>query len=286
MIEKLENFGYQNLIILDNASTQDNLLTYLHKLNYEVHFFNENYGHLVLWKCGLFKEIIENQYYVLTDPDVIPVEGCPSNFLELFYGLLQRYPLKTKVGFSLKIDDLPETYIYKYDVMRYESFFYEKKLSLNPLCYDAAIDTTFALYRPGKIKIYEESFVAAIRTGIPYMARHMGWYIDNKHLSQEEQFYFISGELYSTALNNKAMYGMRNFIIRRLLEKQENEDFYTMIKRVISKKYINNNVTIRNILKSSIFLLYRKMRIVILKLVTRIGCFRNQENGGGNYNIV
>ena len=112
-------------------------------------FFKKNYGHHVLWDCGLFDDIIKSEYYVLTDPDVLPIEECPSDYVEQFYRILEQHPEKTKVGFALKLDDLPENYKYKYDIIRFESFYWEKRMQYQFPIYDAPIDTTFALYRPG-----------------------------------------------------------------------------------------------------------------------------------------
>ena len=53
------------------------------------------------------------------------------------------------VGFALKLDDLPENYKYKYDIIRFESFYWEKRMQYLFPIYDAPIDTTFAQYKPG-----------------------------------------------------------------------------------------------------------------------------------------
>src|SRR5213078_2650620 len=55
--------------------------------------------------------------------------------------------------------------------------------------YFSAIDTTFALHRPdGQVRPAD-----AIRTGHPYVARHMPWYADLDDLSEEEAFYQTRG---------------------------------------------------------------------------------------------
>jgi glycosyltransferase involved in cell wall biosynthesis len=97
-VERFQKDGYKNLIILDNASTDKDTLDYLHTLTCKVVFLKKNYGHHVLWDCGLFDDIIQNSYYVLTDPDILPVDDCPPDYVEQFYHILQQYPGKTKVG--------------------------------------------------------------------------------------------------------------------------------------------------------------------------------------------
>lgn len=101
LISRLERDGYSNLIILDNSSTDEKLLEYLGQLSsiYKVHFLDKNYGHMVLWECGIYDQFVQDNYYVLTDPDIIPVEECPDNYVEVFWEILQKCPQKHKVDF-------------------------------------------------------------------------------------------------------------------------------------------------------------------------------------------
>jgi hypothetical protein len=255
LIAKLEKDGYTNLIIVDNASTNKSLLDYLQSLPYKVHFLEKNYGHLVLWESRLFEDIINSTYYVLTDPDVIPIDECPSDYVEHFYDILKLYPEKTKVGFSLKIDDLPEHNPNKYDLIRWESFFYENKLSQKPLYYDADVDTTFALYRPG----YPKHFYNAIRTGFPYTARHLGWYTDTENLSDEDELYFKSANSSFSSYDDSAISQIRNSTIKKIAEKQENFSLYKLIKRVIKLERLTNT-TFGEIFRITFFLLSKKIR--------------------------
>lgn len=87
IVKRLLKDGYTNLIILDNASTESSLIEYLRHIKDErinVVFLEKNYGHGVLWECHQFDDIIESQYYVLTDPDVFPINDCPNNYVEVF----------------------------------------------------------------------------------------------------------------------------------------------------------------------------------------------------------
>lgn len=189
MLNRLTQDGYENIHIIDNASTNKDLMEFLKNCPYDVVFMDKNWGHKVFWESGFFDNIIENEYYVVTDPDVLPIEECPSNYIQYFYDILEKYPLKWKVGFSLKIDDIPNSFKYKMEVIRAESFFYDydRILSKSPLLYDAEIDTTFALYRPGKQ--HKENFYSAIRTGYPYAARHLPWYTDSDCKTEEDMRY-------------------------------------------------------------------------------------------------
>lgn len=257
-IEKFIKDGYSNLIILDNASTDTELLSYLKSLHFKVYFLEKNYGHHVLWDCGLFTQIINTQYFVLTDPDVLPVEECPTDYVEQFYKILQEHPDKTKVGFSLKLDDLPETYKYKYDIIRFESFYWEKRFKYDFPIYDAPIDTTFALYRPaggGRSR----DFYKAIRTGEPYIARHLGWYVNN--FSQSDYF-SDSGNCFSTSMNDSAMNEFRNLVIKRLSLRQD-RDIYPLIKSVFSLEFAKNKAPWTAVAKCIFYIFFKKLVITL-----------------------
>ena len=105
--------------------------------------------------------------------------------LEHFLKIIKTYPKVDKVGFSLKIDDLPNAYPNKKLVVQWESR-YTKKISQTPLLFDAQIDTTFALYRPNRITPFNR-IGRGIRTGFPYTARHLPWYSVKE--TEEDQYY-------------------------------------------------------------------------------------------------
>ncbi len=187
LVSYLEKTGHTNIHIIDNHSSYPPLLEYLKKSQHTIHHMDKNYGHLVLFKATEFKKIIEHEYFVLTDPDILPTEECPDNFIEIFHNILQQYKTARKVGFSLKTDDLPDSYSLKNTVIKWEKGFYTKPIKgTTPPIYKAAIDTTFALYRPLKNKIKNEE---NIRVGFPYEARHLPWYQDSSQQDEETIFY-------------------------------------------------------------------------------------------------
>ena len=191
LLKKLEEDGYSNIHILDNKSTYPLLLEYYKITPHKVYFLEKNYGFKALELSGLITKFNKN-YFVYTDPDVVPIKECPSNYLELFYKTLQKYPTVQKVGFSLKIDDLPDHFDKKNDVIEWESSLYGSKL--NDILYLAPIDTTFALHRP-LARISTQGRYKNIRTGFPYEALHLPWYNDSKNLSEEEKYYINSAEI-------------------------------------------------------------------------------------------
>lgn len=191
LIQKLEEYNLRNIIILDNNSSYPPLLDYYKTCKYPIHYLNENLGFLALWKSNLYDNIYSKSYYVLTDPDVIPDSDCPKDFIAHFYNLLQKYPGLDKIGFNLRIDNIPEHYDRKQQVIEVESPFWKQKVSHD--YYKAAIDTTFALYRPG---VKGGFWLNAGRTLPPYSALHLPWYEDSEH-PDEETLYYRNQSVYS-----------------------------------------------------------------------------------------
>lgn len=107
---------------------------------------SNNYGYSVfLLRKDIFSRY-EKGYYVITDPDVLPDENCPAHFLERFKTLLDNNNEVNKVGFSLRIDDIPDSNPAKSRILRWEKRFWINRTPEGN--YRGAIDTTFALYRP------------------------------------------------------------------------------------------------------------------------------------------
>lgn len=188
----LEKVGLKKIYIIDNASTYTSLLEFYKKTNYTVYKLDKNIGHEALWKTILFQRFRRN-YYVYTDPDIIPIEECPANILQHFMFLLNKYPSMDKVGFGLKTDDLPDSYPLKEKVINWEKQFWQNEIEKN--VYETIIDTTFALYRPGTMG---GANLKALRTGYPFLARHMSWYVNPTCFNKEEEFYNNSANVSSS----------------------------------------------------------------------------------------
>ena len=127
-----------------------------------------------------------NIYYIYTDSDVIPSDYCPKDFIDYFFKELKKHPFARKIGFSLRIDNIPDSYIHKEEVINLEKQYYLKPAEGG--LYRAPIDTTFALYRP-RVGLSRSRSVEAYRTAYPYQAEHLPWYNDSSNLSEEEQYY-------------------------------------------------------------------------------------------------
>ena len=140
--EELKLHENNQIIIIDNASTYEPLLEYYNTLPYEIIRLSKNYGHYAIGK--VYDEYqktyhLNSTNYVYTDPDIIPIEDCPDTFLGYFSELLSKYSLD-KVGFGLKIDDLPDHFKLKADVIKWESQWFDNPITSN--IFRAKIDTT------------------------------------------------------------------------------------------------------------------------------------------------
>lgn len=185
IVEWLENAGQERIYLVDNDSTYEPLLEYYEKTNHTVIRLGGNYGQTSPWITGVLeKNVRDNEFFVVTDPDILPTEECPLDALDYFKDLLDLYSDRTKAGFSLRYDDLPDDYKFKQEVIDYEDqFTYWHQPQ--PGVYFAPIDTTFALYRPRA----SADISYSIRTAYPYVARHLPWYIDSDNLTEEEIYY-------------------------------------------------------------------------------------------------
>ena len=179
IIEWLKKMGYKNIIIIDNKSTFLPLLDFYEKCDCKVIKMKKNYGYKVFYKHPRFWFARTFTFYILTDPDLSVVEECPENFVELFLNVMRDNLQCVKVGFSLKIDDIPDDYELKDEVILWESQFYKKsKLYHGISLYDAEIDTTFSITSP-LIFTPHKPHNPCIRVGYPYVLRHLPWYALN-----------------------------------------------------------------------------------------------------------
>jgi len=189
------------LIIHDNSSTYEPLLSYLEEI--------KNDGALV-YKS---KEIVDSDeklnnvaitiqewfsrhdapYYIVTDPD-IALDSSGGDIIELYAYFLDLHPEINVVGpMWLRIDDIPDYYPLKNEVIRrHTKQFWHKTPHYiswkdSEIAYqDALIDTTFGMYRGGyKFQRLSKGF----RVYEPYWARHLDWYINPNEMTDDQVYY-------------------------------------------------------------------------------------------------
>jgi tetratricopeptide (TPR) repeat protein len=202
LVAWLRSAGYLNIAILDNRSTYPPLLDYLHGIGGEAMVFRapRNFGPRALWSSGLI-DLVSDVPFIYTDPDVLPVEECPADAALKLFELLGAHPAATKAGLGIRVDDLPDAYAQKSAVQAWEANFWRRPLPGN--CYDAAVDTTFALYRPGSWHQLQ-----AVRAAPPYLVRHLPWYEDSSAPSPEERYYAEHARAEMSSWGGKAVSDM------------------------------------------------------------------------------
>lgn len=184
LVSWFESCGIQEIYLIDNASTYGPLLDYYEKTPHTVVMAGRNGGHLEPWLGGHINKYAANRFFVVSDPDVLPIEECPKDIFEYYLYLFNKYTNIQKIGPGLRIDDLPDHYSLKQNVIDHESQFWRTE-SPEPGLYISYIDTTLALHRPN----LGHQLHDAMRTSYPYLARHTPWYVDSQNLTEEEVYY-------------------------------------------------------------------------------------------------
>ena len=172
------------VIILDNASDWPPLLDWYERCPFEVRRLGANIGHRAAWISGAVAGIT-TPYYVVSDAD-LSMDGCPRDVLEQLADGLTRFPWATKAGVGLEIDDIPAEYPSRDLVLGIERQYWAQRL--DDRFFQAAVDTTFALYRAGE----DPPCAPALRSDRPYIARHLPWYVCPATLDDEERHYLLS----------------------------------------------------------------------------------------------
>ena len=188
LIAWLEKEGMHNIIIIDNDSSYPPLRAYYRTTKHKVIFTGRNGGPFALWQTSELSELIGN-YYIYTDPDVVPDATASFESIRSMYARLKGDLSIDKIGFALRIDNLPDHFKLKQQVIDWETQFWKHKDSSG--FWRAKVDTTFALYAPyarggGECK--------ALRTDFPHVALHMPWYENSAARVEENEYYRTHAE--------------------------------------------------------------------------------------------
>ena len=186
LIDWLLSAGYRKLIVLDNDSTYSPLLEYYAALERDrrvkVIRLQKNFGYKALWLSNILERLKISTPYVYTDPDVVPIERCPKNFLKRLMKLLDGNHELRKVGLGLIYDDI--TFFDRTRIQQFEATLYDGS-RVGDEIYFAQVDTTFALY--ANVRHYD--LMRTLRTGGDLRARHLPWYFDYDNLPDDERYY-------------------------------------------------------------------------------------------------
>jgi hypothetical protein len=192
LVEWLWNAGHGKIVVIDNGSTYEPLLEYYRERDYKHPsnkpprlsvIYQENKGPWTFWEDGYYKNSWypkEDGYYIVTDPDVCPSAECPNNLVEKMVEVFEKTNAN-KVGPSLRIDNLPDTFFNKKFVQDVEGVYGRAGAEFFP----AMIDTTFALYKGEAGITWDKHY----RLGAPYKLEHRPWYENSNDLTPEERYY-------------------------------------------------------------------------------------------------
>lgn len=216
LLQWLKSVGQREIWLCDNASSYPPMVEFLKSTEHKVMYNNFNLGHRAPWLSGLVPDLGHDRHFIVTDPDVVPTEHCPKDVLQVFKRALDEHSEFDKVGFSLKIDDLPGHFRHKDNVILWESQFWVDRFSKR--FYRAPIDTTFAMYRPG---LGHENG-KALRSAPPFEARHMPWYQDSRHPTEEETYYAQHADSLISNWNEKKLPANVRAKLRVLRRQQQN----------------------------------------------------------------
>ena len=186
LIDWLLDADYRNLIILDNNSTYPPLLEYYSELEKDSRVkiirLGKNFGYKALWQSGILERLKISTPYAYTDPDILPIERCPKDFVKRLMKILDSNHEVRKVGLGLIWEDI--TFSDKEQTQILESNFYNGT-QIGENLYYAQVDTTFALY--SNVRHYSLRF--SLRTTDNLMAYHLPWYFDYDALPEDEKYY-------------------------------------------------------------------------------------------------
>jgi len=186
LCEFIEGCGHE-VILMDNGSTYQPLLDWYSNCPYKIHFMGNGVYNRGLWDSGL---VGDEKNYILTDPD-LDLSSVPKDFAEKLKQGLYNNPDVMKCGLSLKIDDLPQN-DYTKEIISWEKKWWEKPQDKNGF-YMSDLDTTLALYDSERTKkFYNDGFFLAVRSPMPYVARHLPWYNTPENVTEEERYYMNS----------------------------------------------------------------------------------------------
>lgn len=190
-VDILRSYGYTNITIIDNYSTYTPLLEWYKKSGVDVFYndvtpnSNQAFKDLVQIGHPKFVQIVKD-WYVFNDSDIIPLNSVPDNFIEHLINYAKKYN-KTKVGMSIKIDDIDLNYPLNAWVHGYESTYWTNGIKDGDVeLYPHPIDTTFAVHAPNVLPTWSDD---TLRVGIPYIVKHAPFYYDPNNLPDDEKYY-------------------------------------------------------------------------------------------------
>jgi hypothetical protein len=181
--------GGTSVIILDNNSTYGPLLDYYKSLrdHEAVQIVRLGYNSGLEGLEDMQKELSQFPYFVITDPDLIPYKDTPTDILIRMKEVLDRHEAYNHVGASIETDDIPDHYPLKQQVVDWEARYWSPDAPVVAEgVFEAWVDSTFGMYRSTSgVRQIDH----ALRLDRPYRMKHVDWYMDPDHLTEEQSHY-------------------------------------------------------------------------------------------------
>ena len=170
----------EKIIIIDNKSSYQPLLDWYKEVENKIRIiYQDNHGHLAIWSIRLIKEL--GEWFVYTDSDIELNPNFPSNWKSIMLDFWHKY--QVKVALAIDIENLPDHYRFKNQVIRNEGRWWSNELE--PHVFEAHTDTTFFL-----IKNFGDNQYDSVRLAHPnFVSRHVPWYLDLNNLDEEEVYF-------------------------------------------------------------------------------------------------
>ena len=172
----------EEIMIIDNDSTYLPLLNWYKTVKNRIDIrYGTNDGHRAVWVRGIHKELLN--YFVYTDSDIHLNENLPKDYKSVMNTFMQKYDMD-KCGLAISIDDIPDHYALKEQIIRNESRWWLDEPEEDVFIADT--DTTFCM-----IKNIGDNMYSSVRIGRKdFICKHTPWYLDLNNLSEEEKFIY------------------------------------------------------------------------------------------------
>jgi GT2 family glycosyltransferase len=133
LLSFLKERKFKNIVIIDNNSSFQPLLDYYEEIKSEITLYqmDDNYGHMVFFENPSLYAKYAKAYYIVTDADIVPNDHTPQNFVQMFMRWIDEDLYARKVGFALKLSDIPDYYPLKEKVLNWEKKFWNHQLDKN-----------------------------------------------------------------------------------------------------------------------------------------------------------
>lgn len=171
-------------VIVDNNSDYPPLLEYYETTPHKVIRLDFNYGSVCVWheRVRVLDDYGLQGGFIVTDPD-LRIDHIPKDWLHVLQTGLDRHEFACKSGFSLRINDLPDTDVAA-RAKGIEASYWNEPLDGGKY-YKAYIDTTFCLCRS---RLHD---FPAVRAAPPYDAIHVPWYYRSAADVPEDEMYYL-----------------------------------------------------------------------------------------------